>query len=979
MSESTRPDATLLQGLLDDQAARWQRGDTVQVEHYLARRPQLHGDVEAVLDLILNETLLRRQRGETPRLDEYLRRFPQWADQLYPLFEVERAIEGETFVTDTFHPQPSIPPTLPTASSPSAPPPPEVPGYEVLGVLGHGSMGVVWKARHRKLDRLVALKLLRAPSAGDPDKLAEQLRRQRQEAEAVARLQHADIVQIFELGECNGLPYLALEYVPGGSLGRKLAGIPQPPQQAAALLERLARALHAAHQAGVLHRDLKPDNILLTQGGSPKISDFGLAKRLDTAAPAQSTGGALAGTPSYMAPEQAEGLSREVGVPADVYGLGAVLYELLTGRPPFRAAGLLETLEQVKSAEPVPPRRLNPAVPADLETICLKCLRKEPAKRYASAALLADDLQRFREHRPIEARPVGRLERAGKWVRRRPAAAALIGVSVTTLLALAVGIGYHTVRLQTALDMAEDLRKQREEQARRAETSEQQMARMLDELLRWVATQPPARDAKVEQARRDILERALALSEELLREKAIDPVARQRSAWALGRRAEIYRLLGRPAQAEKSNEQALQIQSELVDEFPTVDSYRRDLAGTLHNQGILFAKQGRWPEAEKAARRALDLNARLAGDDPANPHYRRVLADNYTHLGIVLARTGRLREAATAYRKALELQDQVIAERPQSRVSRRALALSHNNLGHLLHNTGQGALAEKELRKALQMQEKLLAEQPDDADLLEDQAGSYYNLCMALVGMNRLEEGEKVLRRSIALRERLARAYPGRPHYRAQLAEGLDDQCNLMWFLQPSQAEPIHRQALAVYEKLIATFPTEARHRKTLARRQDRLLNILVGAGRLAEAERSVRRTQALYEKLAGEFPAVSDWRTYQGELLDRLADIQVRQGKHAEAAASAAQRLRLAPDGWAAYRQAAGVLARCVSLAERDPLLPEPRRRKVADGHAAGALALLRQAVGKGFRDLARLGRDADLQALRGRDDFRKLLAGPK
>jgi tRNA A-37 threonylcarbamoyl transferase component Bud32 len=306
---------------------------------------------------------------------------------------------------------------------------PAVPGYELLEELGRGGMGVVYKARQTALKRLVALKMiLHADHAGP-----EERRRFRAEAEAVARLQHPNIVTVHETGEHGGAPFFSLEYCPGGSLSKRLAGAPQPPRAAAKLVETLARAVHAAHQAGVVHRDLKPANVLLAADGAPKVADFGLAKSLDRDA-GQTRSGAVLGTPSYMAPEQAAGRARDVGPAADVYALGAILYEMLTGRPPFRGASAAETLEMVRRQPPVPPRRLGLKVPRDLETVCLKCLEKEPRQRYASAAELADDLRRFLNTEPIRARRVGATGRAWRWCRRHRLPAALLVLAASALV-----------------------------------------------------------------------------------------------------------------------------------------------------------------------------------------------------------------------------------------------------------------------------------------------------------------------------------------------------------------------------------------------------------------------------------------------------------------------------------------------------------------------------------------------------------------
>lgn len=321
---------------------------------------------------------------------------------------------------------------------------PTIEGFEIEGILGKGGMGVVYRARQTSLKRLVALKMILTGGHAD----AEDLARFRAEAESAARLQHPNIVQIHAVGESAGRPYFALEFVEGGSLDRTLKGEPQEPGKAAALMETLARAMHAAHQRGIVHRDLKPANVLLAADGTPKIGDFGLAKQLDTDS-GQTHSGAVMGTPSYMSPEQAAGRTREVGPAADVYALGAIFYELLTGRPPFRGASVLDTLEQVKGHDPIAPSRLQPRLPRDLETICLKCLQKEPAKRYASAEALADDLRRFQNHEPIRARPPSVMYLAWQFTRRHKA---WVGGAVAVLLSLLLGLFGTSVAMFRALE-----------------------------------------------------------------------------------------------------------------------------------------------------------------------------------------------------------------------------------------------------------------------------------------------------------------------------------------------------------------------------------------------------------------------------------------------------------------------------------------------------------------------------------------------
>ena len=339
-----------------------------------------------------------------------------------------RAVDGQF---DALFPTPgSCPP--PPASAEAGPP--HFPGFEVRELLGRGGMGIVYRAWDQRLHRDVAIKMLIAGAYARPEELERFLRG----AEAKAGLRHPNIVQVYDVGDLDGRPYFTMEFVEGGSLAQRLAGAPMPPGEAAVLVATLADAVQAAHDGGIIHRDLKPANILLTADGTPKVTDFGLARRLDGGAGLTQTGDTL-GTPSYMAPEQAQGKSNTVGPAADVYALGAILYESLTGRPPFRSGTSVETIRQVIDDEPVPPSRLNARVARDLETICLKCLSKEPAGRYPSAAVLAEDLRRFRRGEAITARAPGRAERLARWLRRRRSQAAVMAAGTLMAVGLVGG------------------------------------------------------------------------------------------------------------------------------------------------------------------------------------------------------------------------------------------------------------------------------------------------------------------------------------------------------------------------------------------------------------------------------------------------------------------------------------------------------------------------------------------------------------
>lgn len=470
-----------------------------------------HSDLESLLGQVAGEFADRCNRGEVPDVEEVAKQYPEIADvlrEILPALQVlnkatphleVQSNKGNLASTplkttdpipvhrqsnDTGQPDlnettnhvlrdgrglHSTFPDSAEAGDASL----RIAGYEILGTLGRGGMGIVYKARQIGLNRLVALKMIRSAELAD----AEERERFQREALAVAQLQHPNVVQIYEVGEHQGCPYFSLELVEGGNLDRHLNREPQSPRTAAEQVEVLARAVHVAHEHGLIHRDLKPANVLIAEDGTLKVTDFGLVKKVGDES-GQTQTGAIVGTPSYMAPEQA-GASGDVGPAADLYALGTILYEMLTGRPPFKGTSLLQTLEQVRHQEPVPPRQLQPSIPKDLETICLKCLNKEPGKRYDTALSLANDLRAFLENRPIQARPISLRERTVKWMRRDPALATLAGVicaSVVLLsIALLVAVSYYRradFEFRRAEREKEDAREARAAEARKAKEAQ---------------------------------------------------------------------------------------------------------------------------------------------------------------------------------------------------------------------------------------------------------------------------------------------------------------------------------------------------------------------------------------------------------------------------------------------------------------------------------------------------------------------------
>jgi tetratricopeptide (TPR) repeat protein/tRNA A-37 threonylcarbamoyl transferase component Bud32 len=889
--------AALAQLAAVDLEYRLKAGEPVRVEAYAQRYAELAGDREAVLALIAVEYEHRRRSKARVDVHEYVRRFPEHAQDLQRRWAVPASADTNAVAGRPTQPGVAAADsqaTRLTEEPPAAAPAgsvPTVPGYEVLEEIGRGGMGVVYKARHVSLQRLVALKMIRA---GELAGAAERARF-RTEAEAVARLQHPHIVQIYEVGEAGSRPFCALEFVEGGSLDNRLAGTPLPPGPAAQLVGVLARAVHAAHQRGVVHRDLKPANILLqsksesrnpkpeSAAGSafgfrlsdfePKITDFGLAKRLDQRH-AQTESGVVVGTPSYMAPEQARGEPGRVGPAADVYALGAILYELLTGRPPFRAATPLDTVLQVLSEEPVPPARLNKQVPRDLETVCLKCLRKLPGQRYASGLELAEDLRRFREGRAIAARPTPWWERAGKWARRRPAVAALVAVSALAAVSLFTVITVYTFQLREAVD-AEARRRQ---QARDA----------LDAMSSQVIEQWLAKQKELLPEHKAFLRKALALYEELAGDTDQDEKSRAGVAKAFLRVAVIRARLGEAKDAEAAFRRSQQLYERLAADLPNRPDYRQQQANSHNNLGNLLADTGQSQGAESAYRTALALLKQLASDFPNEPAYRKDLAGSYVNLGNLLNATGRPKQAERVYGAALALNRQLAEEFPNRPDFRQQLATNYNARGTLLHTAGRSQEAEVAYRAALVLQKRLAADFPNRPDLRHALAHTHNNLGLLLAKMGRPPKAEAAYRDAVALYQQLAGDFPNRPDYRRQLASCQDSLGLLLAETgRPKEAEAAYRAALGVHKQLATELLNQPDYRQALARSHNNLGILLAQTGRTREAESPLRESLAHKKKLALDFPTRPQYREELADGHNNLANVLADTGRYQQAKAA--------------------------------------------------------------------------------------------
>jgi eukaryotic-like serine/threonine-protein kinase len=612
-----------------------------------------------------------------------------------------------------------------------------VPGYQLLEVLGEGGMAVVWKARQLGLDRLVALKRIRSASSAS----SETLSRFRREAEAVARLRHVNIVQIYDVGEQDGEPYLALEYVAGGSLADKLASGPLPPAQAAALVETLARAMHHAHEHGILHRDLKPSNVMLSEEGSLKITDFGLAKQVDGNA-TETQSGALLGTPSYMAPEQTGGDRTAVGPLADVYALGAILYETLTGRPPFRGPSPLETLAQVRDSDPVPPRALQPTTPRDLQTICLKCLEKEPRRRYATAAELADDLDRFAAGEPIRARPTGRLERSLKWLRRKPYQGVLAAVAVLLPLAVIGGLMWHNQELHNEIVQRQIAQKQTETTELRERDnyakSRHTILSMLDRLYQWESTGAAGRKDLDDYWVQD----ALAYVQHVLdSEVQPDPQVQSDAANLLLRIGRLQGYHGRAGEAHESFTKAMRLYDSLLKAHPEVLSYRGEMCQCFRClAGVSSSDSAALIWGDQAVRMAEEVRRLDPADDLYPPSNLAVcLNDQAARL---LEIPSRRSEAERHLQESIRLMTVVVSRHPERFGCKEGLAESHCNLGLVLYQLDRLREAEVEFQQADALLDPLTRDHPSNLSITISRASVALNWGNAFLAR---EQNDKAL------------------------------------------------------------------------------------------------------------------------------------------------------------------------------------------------------------------------------------------
>jgi tetratricopeptide (TPR) repeat protein/tRNA A-37 threonylcarbamoyl transferase component Bud32 len=789
---------------------RLRAGEPARVEEYLRRFPELGARESVVVGLIAAEFRWRRDREPGLDREEYARRFDR--EQAAALEDPEDGSGRPSGSGD--------------AADAACPPPRVVGRYELLEIVGRGAVGVVYRARDVELGRIVAVKVPR------PDRIASRAAADRmlREARIAAGLRHPNIVPIYDAGRDGETLYLVSAFVRGVTPARRSAGGRLNFREAARLVAEAAEALHYAHGLGVIHRDLKPSNLLVDADGRAHVLDFGLARSSSAdGGETLTVDGQILGTPAYMAPELARGEARRVDARCDVYGLGVVLYELLTGERPFRGQGRM-VLIQVLEDEPRPPRRLDDGVPRDLETICLKAMAKEPAWRYPTAQAMADDLGRFLRGEPVQARPLGAMGRLWRRCRRKPATAVM-----AASLILSVAVGLAGISWQWRRAEAQALANERQ-RARAWAAFNRAHAAVL--AFTRLGQDRALRSPEGEQARGELLRTALDYYRDVVRACRDDPSLLAEMATACQEVAEVQRIAEAPPEDSlRAAGQAVEVWESLARDHPDRLEFRSHLAEAHRRRAVLLLLIHRPDEALHAYAQAGALCRALIHDDPSEPAYRADLARVEVDLGVLHKKSGRREEALAAFRRARALYEGMDREAAVSPEHREALASCLYYIAEIL----RPAVPTKEVADALarcrELMDGLLRERPTHFDFLVIQAKAVFQTGGLLRDQGRASEALDAYRSAESRFAQLVATIPNAPNFRRDRGASRHSQGSLLAELgRIDEAIAAYRSAIADREELRRLQPDAPDVRRDLAGSWRNLGEVLEIQGRREEA-----------------------------------------------------------------------------------------------------------------------------------------------
>jgi eukaryotic-like serine/threonine-protein kinase len=739
--------------------------------------------------------------------------------------------------------------------------------YVLLNVLGKGGMGVVYKARQISLNRPVALKMLQAgilATEGD-------LRRFQNEAEAVAMLDHPHIVPILEVGQYHEQRYFSMKLIGGPSLDRMIGQFTTDPKTAARLVRTVAEAVHHAHQRGILHRDLKPGNVILDDRSEPHVTDFGLAKRVQADSELTQSG-AILGTPAYMAPEQTLGQRGMVTTATDVYGLGAILYALLTGRAPFGGESPVETLEQVRERKPESPSKLNPRVPRDLETITLKCLEKEPARRYVSAQALADDLRRYLSGESIHARPVWLATKAWMWCKRKPALSALASALI---LALLIVLAIEGARRHEA-----EVRKAAESNLRIAESA-------VEDILKTVSESTFLQEQNTVEIRgfgKKLLKNALMYYERFVTERSHDSALREQLAKAYFRVGEITQLIESQQRAIEPFRKAQTIWESLVQASPD----NEELSVRLAQCDLAIGKQQRLLGDLRAAMTSFALARaileKLANRRPENQIYQASLAECYSWIGITQGQLEFGDSGLEILEKARKIQQKLIGRSPTDTAYKKRMAEIINALGSVYEKRLDYAHASRTFEEVQQICESLVSEigeGPKPVRLLDLMALAQYNNAVIHDINKQPEMALELFEKSLADRAALVAAHPSVTRFQENLAKSY---CEVALRQHNAghddKAFAMLSKSIAILEKLVASEPGQARYHGELGRSCNYLGFLHDELQQHEQAIPAFGRAVAELRAAMARSPDVNAYKVFLSYFLENLGEQYVDMGR---------------------------------------------------------------------------------------------------